>query len=141
MKSFTRSGKFAAVALSYLAAENLVNAASSPEDAAAYPDFAWAMANRGGDYFWRSHKMTTTDGYVLTMFEITGDVNNQPIQGQGESGPLLLQHGFSSDSITWVNRLTDENELAIGSQLFEDGFSVWFGNIRGTRRSKEHLYL
>ena len=140
MRSLSKSGKVAAVALSFLAVEDMVNAASSPEDAAAYPDFAWAMENRGGDYFWRSHKVETTDGYILTMFEITGDEQNRKIKHQGKKGPLLLQHGYSSDSITWLNRLTDENELAIGSQLFEDGFSVWFGNVRGTRRSKEHLY-
>ena len=90
MNSLLRSSKFAAVALSFLAAEDLVNAASSPEDAEAYPDFAWAMENRGGDYFWRSHKVQTTDGHILTMFEITGDSENKKIKKQGKKGPLLL---------------------------------------------------
>ena len=37
--------------------------------------------------------------------------------------------------------MTDENELAVGSQLFLEGYDVWFGNIRGSRNSREHESL
>ena len=29
--------------------------------------------------------------------------------------------------------------MTIGSQLFEEGYDVWFANMRGSRRSREHI--
>ena len=99
---------------------------------------AAAMRDVGGDFFWQSYQVTTPDGYVLTQFRITGDPEGQPVAGQGSKGPLLLQHGFLTDSITWLSGLTDESELAIVTQLFLAGYDVWLGNIRGSRNSRVH---
>ena len=42
--------------------------------------------------------------------------------------------------MTWFVT-NDDNEFAVGSQLFLEGYDVWFGNVRGTRFSREHLWL
>ena len=49
-------------------------------------------------------------------------------------------HGYLTDSITWFGR-SDYSELAVGAQLFQEGYDVWFGNIRGSRNSRRHLSL
>ena len=70
------------------------------------------MEDLGGDYFWDSHETITEDDYFLTLFRITGDPSGNPIEGQGSKGPLLLQHGYSSDATSWFVP-SDENELAV----------------------------
>ena len=116
-------------------------AMSSEEDKVNYPFMAQAMEEVGGDFHWKSYKAITEDNYILTLFRIVGDADGERIDGQGSKGPLLLQHGFLTDSITWLINLTDDKELAVGSQLFLEGYDVWFGNIRGSRNSREHVYL
>ena len=126
------------VALSLLAAENVVNARCEVEsDCTNFPDFAQKMEEKAGDYTWRSHEVVTNDGYILTMFEITGDANGDKIRGQGAKGQLLLQHGYASNSQTWFNT-PDPTRPAFPQQLFDEGFSVWFGNNRGATYSQGH---
>lgn len=98
------------------------------------------MAERGGDLAWRSYGALTDDGYILRMFRIVGTRNKKKRAAnfQQEKGPLLLIHGFSSDSITWMAQ-SDTEALTIGSQLFEEGYDVWFANMRGSRRSRQHI--
>ena len=73
------------------------------------------MEEVGGDFHWKSYKAITKDNYILTLFRIVGDADGERIDGQGSKGPLLLQHGFLTDSITWLINLTDDKELAVGS--------------------------
>ena len=61
------------------------------------------MLERGLDYTWTAYETTTEDGYILTMFRIVGDQDGNQIEGQGSRGPLLLQHGFLADSISWFH--------------------------------------
>ena len=125
-------------ALSLLAAENMVNATCEvASDCTNYPLFADRMQAKAGDYTWRSHDVVTSDGYELTMFEITGDANGNLPNKAGEKGQLLLQHGYSSDSQTWFDQ-TDVTRGALPQQLFDVGFSVWFGNTRGATYSQGH---
>jgi len=72
------------------------------------------MEKVGGDLYWKSYKVTTEDGYILTMFRIIGrggeDESVERIDNQGSLGPLLLMHGHFSDGISWIsNEITDEN--------------------------------
>ena len=94
------------------------------------------MQEAGGDYAWRSYEVQTDDGYILRMFRITGSRGES--NERAEKGPLLLIHGFASDSITWFDR-TDQEALAVGSQLHEEGYDVWMANMRGSRRSRRHI--
>lgn len=68
----------------------------------------------GGDLYWKSYKVTTKDGYILTMFRIIGrggeDESVERVKGQGSQGPLLLMHGYFADGIHWMsNEITDKN--------------------------------
>ena len=93
--------------------------------------------SRGGDIPWRNYTALTDDGYYLTMFRIVGSLDHkvQERSYQQPKGPLLLIHGFTTDSITWFDR-SDENSFAVGTKLFQEGYDVWFANLRGTRRSR-----
>ena len=42
---------------------------------------AEAMELFGMDYTWQAHEVTTADGYILTLFRITGDNFGQRIDG------------------------------------------------------------
>ena len=66
-----------------------------------YPYMDEAMEVYGQDYTWSAYETTTYDGYILTMFRITGDHEGEKIEGQASKGPLLLQHGIMTDSIAW----------------------------------------
>ena len=51
------------------------------EDCEGYPVMARKMNEVGGGLFWESHKVTTEDGYILTLFRIVGDQNGDHIDG------------------------------------------------------------
>lgn len=99
-----------------------------------------AMMRHGSDYTWEAHEVKTNDGYILTMFRIVGDQNGEQIPYQGSKGPLLLQHGFLTDSISWFH-FSDESKPALPVRLFQEGFDVWLGNNRGTMNSRGHVKL
>ena len=40
-----------------------------------YPEFAYEMDYYSGGYKWEPHEVTTEDGYILTVFHITGRKN------------------------------------------------------------------
>ena len=76
-----------------------------------------AMRTLGLDYTWQAYETTTFDGYILTMFRIIADQDAAQIAGQGAKGPLLLQHGFLTDSISWFH-VSDEEKAALPVLLF-----------------------
>ncbi|RZF47796.1 hypothetical protein LSTR_LSTR006060 [Laodelphax striatellus] len=80
------------------------------------------------------HKVTTLDGYVLTLFRIVTSSNNKPkVQRQH---PVLIQHGLMSNSDCF---LVDGDGLAF--VLARDNWDVWLGNIRGNYYSREHTRI
>ena len=99
------------------------------------------MQEYGDNYSWEAHETTTEDGYILTLFRLTGDNNGDRIDNQGSKGPLLLQHGFTSDAYKWFTTNTEENRQAMPIRLFHEGFDVWLGNNRGTDVSRAHVSL
>lgn len=114
--------------------------AAIPGQADQYPYMNEAMVVLGSDYTWQAYEVVTNDRYILTMFRITGDANGNKIEGQGSRGPLLMQHGFMTDSISWFHT-SDDTRPALPVLLFQAGFDVWLGNNRGTRHSRKHLTL
>ena len=114
-------------ALLALANIDAIKAAVSSEDLAEYPEFANLMATSGGGLDWKSYKVTGADGYITTLWNITGDNRNPP---ESPRGPILLQHGWWSDGTGWMAR-SDATSNAFPTKLHELGFDVWISNNRG----------
>jgi len=93
------------------------------------------METLGEDYTWENITEDTPDGYSLTLFTITGDADGEPVTNQGSKGPVLLMHGLTLDSIAWFNK-KDFAEKALATQLTDEGYQVYFGNVRGTPNSR-----
>lgn len=80
--------------------------------------------------------MTTDDGYILTLYRIK--CKDSSTEYQPTKGPLLLVHGFSSDSYSWSFNGEDPTRPNWAVQLAEEGYDVWMVNTRGTQMSKQH---
>ena len=63
-----------------------------------YEWFTKRMAKDG--YTWEDYKATTDDGYILTLFRITGSVENGPFVI--DKPPIVIAHGLSIDAVTWI---------------------------------------
>ncbi|RZC40345.1 Abhydro lipase domain containing protein, partial [Asbolus verrucosus] len=88
------------------------------------------IAKRYG-YPFESYKITTEDGYVVSLFRIPH--NGSEINKKRPS--IFLQHGLAADASTWM-------VLGLKSIVFiyaNNGYDVWISNSRGTKYSAKHL--
>ncbi|CAH1154350.1 unnamed protein product [Phaedon cochleariae] len=80
------------------------------------------------------HKVTTEDGYILTMFRIPATFPADPVS-QGR--PILIQHGIGGTGVFWI--LQGQNSLAFF--LSRNGYDVWLSTTRGGTYSNRHERL
>ncbi|XP_047944686.1 triacylglycerol lipase 2-like [Salvia hispanica] len=88
-------------------------------------------------YSCEEHKVTTEDGYILSMQRIPAGRSGAG-KKRGPKPPVLLQHGILTDALIWLDMPPDE---ALGFILADNGFDVWLANVRGTTHSSSHTSL
>ncbi|XP_006447667.2 triacylglycerol lipase 2 [Citrus clementina] len=102
---------------------------------AASDDGICASVVEAQNYVCEEHKVTTKDGYILSMQRIpVGRSGGEP----GNRLPVFLQHGLLMDAVTWL-LLPPEQSLAF--LLADNGYDVWLANTRGTKYSRGHVSL
>ncbi|KAI5737914.1 hypothetical protein M8J77_000710 [Diaphorina citri] len=74
------------------------------------------------------HKVTTEDGYILTIFRI-------PNPGKT---PVLFLHGLTASSDCWLTRDPSADFVFL---LWKRGYDIWFWNARGNLYSRGHVNL
>ena len=72
------------------------------------------------------HYVTTSDGYILTLFRVPGFQNETT---PTKKPAVLLQHGLEGDAAQWLVNSPDRAHTFV---LAREGFDVWMGNNRGT---------
>ncbi|XP_063366257.1 lipase 1-like [Cydia amplana] len=72
------------------------------------------------------HRVTTEDGYILTLFRIPG-----------KKPPVLLLHGLNDCSDTFIIR----GNISLAITLANKGYDTWAGNTRGNKYARQHTKL
>ena len=73
------------------------------------------------------------------MFRLIGLKRRKQVANQWSKGVVLLLHGFSKDAYAWFDhRRGDVSKPFLPTTLFERGYDVWLGSVRGTRYSITH---
>lgn len=91
-------------------------------------------------FAFEEHKVTTEDGYILTLHRIPGLLHElTEVKKTFSPKPaVLFMHGLTGDSSMF---LLNAPFKTTGFLAAKAGFDVWLGNNRGCKFSREHLTL
>ena len=99
--------------------------AQTDEDKLAYPDYAAAFAHQ--NLTWEPVKVHTENGYTLTAFHITGDVDSGPFEITKST--VVMQHGMGGNGLGYLTDawgpIHGERIPAMTVQLARMGYDIW----------------
>lgn len=96
-----------------------------PKDSDAFLTMEQVCTKYGFAY--EEHKVTTEDGYILTVGRIPG--LKDEVVTQGSKPAIILQHGLGANMMQWIMNTNDTTHAFV---LARSGYDVWLGNNRGT---------
>ena len=85
-------------------------------------------------FHFASYDVTTSDGYILTIFRI----RTAKVAQSNEAPVVFFQHGLISSADMWIGH---RPELAPAFQFAKEGYDVWLGNSRGNSHGRRHTHL
>ncbi|XP_018568043.1 lipase member K-like [Anoplophora glabripennis] len=90
------------------------------------------LAKRYG-YPMKKYRVTTDDGYILTLFRIPH--NGSDINSTRQ--PVLIQHGIGASAVFWMM----QGRRSLAFVLADNGYDVWLSTSRGAGYSRKHTHL